>query len=411
MKAGVVKLGEEGGCCCCDPNNVDLENVIWAVRLRLETVLSLRRGSDGHNNNDADNNKGGVSTAEILLQRYSPISSDLIRSLIDDDGDDPSESPPTYDDVVDDNDKNKNDNDSDNRSNGVDDNCDGSNSLMRDKNENLKKSFRSLSSSLWCSSKPALNVLILRLQHWTVSGQMPQRDYEDFVVTGVVEILPDWAKMKKKRKKKGMTTTELNDDDDHENDSNSNIDTSLRIPETFRLLQTKIAEAADVDEIIDSLFESIGGKPGILYLLGHRSTVGSIETLCPPLPVLLRSFQKPHTCTNNNKKGCGSTGKLTVGARALAKHCHRTSNNTFWPESKGNDHAKNQLAMETLLKILSDAAWINCHVVPIGKDQQQLPIVEIRHYEGYGARWSADGTVFRGFLEPVSPFYTATEEG
>ena len=29
-----------------------------------------------------------------------------------------------------------------------------------------------------------------------------------------------------------------------------------------------------------------------------------------------------------------------------------------------------------------------------------VEILEVRHVDGYGARWTADGSFFRGFLEP-----------
>ncbi|XP_062507765.1 uncharacterized protein LOC134184164 isoform X2 [Corticium candelabrum] len=46
-------------------------------------------------------------------------------------------------------------------------------------------------------------------------------------------------------------------------------------------------------------------------------------------------------------------------------------------------------------KILEDASWINVHILP-----HDIKVVEVRSSEGYGARWTADGLEFRGFLEP-----------
>mmetsp|Transcript_22046 Transcript_22046/g.39072 ORF Transcript_22046/g.39072 Transcript_22046/m.39072 type:complete len:112 (+) Transcript_22046:2-337(+) len=97
---------------------------------------------------------------------------------------------------------------------------------------------------------------------------------------------------------------------------------------------------------------------------------------------------------------------LTVGGRALTKHCHRSEG--FWPQSKGNNDAKNTAALQALKKILENASWVNVHVVP-GGSRKKLPIVEIRGPELYGARWTSDGTQFRGFLEPVSPFLEPVE--
>jgi hypothetical protein len=39
-------------------------------------------------------------------------------------------------------------------------------------------------------------------------------------------------------------------------------------------------------------------------------------------------------------------------------------------------------------------------VVLIIIEQHELPCLEVRIAEGYGARWLADGAQFRGFLEP-----------
>lgn len=52
---------------------------------------------------------------------------------------------------------------------------------------------------------------------------------------------------------------------------------------------------------------------GIQHLLGFRHTVGSVDILYPSRDFLLECFERP-----NNPKS-----KLTVGARALSKHCIR----------------------------------------------------------------------------------------
>jgi len=56
---------------------------------------------------------------------------------------------------------------------------------------------------------------------------------------------------------------------------------------------------------------------------------------------------------------------------------------------------KNKKSQEVLLKILRNATWLNIHLLP-----HDLAIFEIRETNGYGARWTADGKSFRGFLEP-----------
>jgi len=56
---------------------------------------------------------------------------------------------------------------------------------------------------------------------------------------------------------------------------------------------------------------------------------------------------------------------------------------------------KNKKAEEILLKIFKNAVWLNIHLLP-----HDVTIFEVREKGGYGARWTADGMFFRGFLEP-----------
>ncbi len=76
---------------------------------------------------------------------------------------------------------------------------------------------------------------------------------------------------------------------------------------------------------------------------------------------------------------------------------------------------KNDTADKKLQQLLNDVCWVNIHYLP-----HSLLVFEIRNRLGYGARWTADGTVrmtclcllcglsadmslpqeFRGFLEP-----------
>uniref|UniRef100_A0A6P8J1Z0 Uncharacterized protein LOC116305883 n=1 Tax=Actinia tenebrosa TaxID=6105 RepID=A0A6P8J1Z0_ACTTE len=126
-------------------------------------------------------------------------------------------------------------------------------------------------------------------------------------------------------------------------------------------------------------------KRMLLDLLGVRHTVGSIDFFPPPLEELINSFCKKHKPNSN----------LSVGARALSKHCHRDNTSKFWGVCTGSEDAKNNHACTTLHKILNDVAWINIHSLP-----HDVKVVEIRCSQGYGARWLHDGSEFRGFLEP-----------
>ncbi|XP_063939246.1 uncharacterized protein LOC108200036 isoform X3 [Daucus carota subsp. sativus] len=125
---------------------------------------------------------------------------------------------------------------------------------------------------------------------------------------------------------------------------------------------------------------------GVQQLLGIVHTEGtSLMALPPPRSSILSSFLSPH---NANVK----SSTLTVGARSLAKHVHRSSLR-FW----GNfcDSAKNLLALDVIRKLLANCCWLNLHIVP-----PHGVVFEIRVADGYGARWSEDGTKFIGFLEP-----------
>lgn len=77
---------------------------------------------------------------------------------------------------------------------------------------------------------------------------------------------------------------------------------------------------------------------------------------------------------------------LTIGARSLAKHVHRSSLQ-FWGNFDGSDSAKNMLAFDVIRKLIADCCWLNLHIVP-----PHGVVFEIRVSDGYGARWSEDGT-------------------
>eukprot|EP00747_Dinoflagellata_sp_TGD_P224968 gnl/TRDRNA2_/TRDRNA2_98137_c1_seq1.p1 gnl/TRDRNA2_/TRDRNA2_98137_c1~~gnl/TRDRNA2_/TRDRNA2_98137_c1_seq1.p1 ORF type:complete len:309 (+),score=17.23 gnl/TRDRNA2_/TRDRNA2_98137_c1_seq1:139-927(+) len=125
---------------------------------------------------------------------------------------------------------------------------------------------------------------------------------------------------------------------------------------------------------------------GVLSLLRSRRTIGSQPMLPPSVGVLRASFRR--ICNE------GSKSKLTVGARALAKHCHR-SKTKFWGSNlTGGDAEKNQHSLARLDVLLKSAVWWNIH------ELQGQVCFEVRQHEGYGARWSANGSRFLGFLEP-----------
>jgi len=126
--------------------------------------------------------------------------------------------------------------------------------------------------------------------------------------------------------------------------------------------------------------------PGIVSLFGMRVTQGTIPRLPLSRRTLLASFELPH------KPQAKSI--LTTGARAYTKHAHRSSER-WWGEAKGPEAEKNAKARQVVELILNNAVWVNVHELP-----GDLPIMEVRTLEGYGVRWLADGSQFRGFLEP-----------
>ncbi|KAF9618639.1 hypothetical protein IFM89_002334 [Coptis chinensis] len=128
---------------------------------------------------------------------------------------------------------------------------------------------------------------------------------------------------------------------------------------------------------------------GIANLLGLVHTVGTVgDALPPPISALLSSFLIPHKATVR-----GSSA-LSEGARALAKHVNRASNG-WWGSFDGNDSNKNRLALGVISHLVTHSSWINIHYI-----QPDGCILEIRVAEGYGARWSKDGSKFIGFVEP-----------
>lgn len=137
-------------------------------------------------------------------------------------------------------------------------------------------------------------------------------------------------------------------------------------------------------QLILEILESIKLR-GILDLLGMKETVGSVDKFPPSLLTLWESFGRKHTLHS----------KLSCGARALSKHCHRDSTSQWWGVSTGTEGDKNEHANQNLARIFDNAVWINIHRLP-----HDVEVLEVRTQLGYGARWSCDGTTFRGFLEP-----------
>jgi hypothetical protein len=129
------------------------------------------------------------------------------------------------------------------------------------------------------------------------------------------------------------------------------------------------------------------GLDGLLLLLGQRRTPATLTDargIPPTTDVLLASASarfNPHD-------------PLTVSARALAKHAHR-SPDRFWGVVSGPTAERNAQAAEVLTRILAGRTWWNV----FGHFSHET-VFEARLPTGHGARWGHDGAEFIGFLEP-----------
>ena len=137
--------------------------------------------------------------------------------------------------------------------------------------------------------------------------------------------------------------------------------------------------------ILENIFFTFNCRD-LLTFFGIRKTIGSINNYIPlDKNILINKFKEL-----NNPKSI-----LTVGAKALCKHSHRSVTDPFWPGQGGKEKDKNENAEKMLTLFLKECVWINIHLLP-----HQLVIIELRIDKGYGIRWQANDGMFRGFLEP-----------
>ena len=116
---------------------------------------------------------------------------------------------------------------------------------------------------------------------------------------------------------------------------------------------------AQVDKVLIGL-----GIRGILTMLGVRKTVASGDMILTDKGVLISSFCKPIVAmTEDEKMKRKKVEKLIVGARALTKHAHRSSEG-FWGSGTGSEADRNQQAKTALNRILTNCIWINIHSLP-----------------------------------------------
>ena len=89
-----------------------------------------------------------------------------------------------------------------------------------------------------------------------------------------------------------------------------------------------------IEYIINNIFTNFTCRD-LLTFLGIRRTKGSIDNYIPlDKNILINKFKE----LNNEKS------KLTVGAKALCKHSHRSVTESFWPGQGGKEIEKNQKA-------------------------------------------------------------------
>jgi hypothetical protein len=149
------------------------------------------------------------------------------------------------------------------------------------------------------------------------------------------------------------------------------------------------AAAPDEPEVVRKLADAIlaAGCADLLLLLGQRRTPGSLTDAraIPPLQAeLLASAAALHNPAD----------RLTVAARALTKHVHR-SPGAFWGTVGGTVTDKNAAARAVLERILDEQRWWNV----FGHFQHEA-VYEARVPSGHGARWAQGGAELIGFLEP-----------
>ncbi|ELU15712.1 hypothetical protein CAPTEDRAFT_201130 [Capitella teleta] len=110
------------------------------------------------------------------------------------------------------------------------------------------------------------------------------------------------------------------------------------------------------------------GRRGLMDLLGLRKTVGSIDAWPPARSRLEETFNAKHKYILSERWSEGVVESTAIEMRLLL----------------GGDTAQDNQESQ------------NLKITP----QHDQRILEVRQENGYGARWSADGRHFRGFLEP-----------
>jgi hypothetical protein len=123
----------------------------------------------------------------------------------------------------------------------------------------------------------------------------------------------------------------------------------------------------------------------LLVLLGQRRTPATLTGpagIPPTAAELLAAAEGTHR------------DRLTVAARALAKHAGRSGDH-FWGDPRGPVAGQNAAAAAVVRRILAGRTWWNV----FGHFAHDV-VFEARLPSGHGARWADGGATFVGFLEP-----------
>jgi hypothetical protein len=157
----------------------------------------------------------------------------------------------------------------------------------------------------------------------------------------------------------------------------------------FRAPLEAWAAAPDEPEVVRKLAGAVvaAGCAHLLLLLGQRRTPASL-TDARAIPPLRAELLASAAALHNPADG------LTVAARALTKHVHR-SPGAFWGVVGGTVAEKNAAARALLERILGEQTWWNV----FGHFQHEV-VYEARVPSGHGARSVEGGAEFVGFLDP-----------
>ena len=181
----------------------------------------------------------------------------------------------------------------------------------------------------------------------------------------------------------------------------SETETRDEIEKRFKLF---LSSCTSIDEILNTVFHDMSI---LRMLLNMRTTEGTLRKriMLPPIRELLRAFDAFHTTVGQSI--------LSVGARALAKHCKR-SKKGWWGTCEGSELKKNEDSRKLAVRMIRNVVWINVHGLP-----HEVSVLEMRVKEGYGLRWAVRYSPepqwtcivdhFRGFLEP--PMSDGHEKG